>query len=97
MKKYLFFTLVSAIVLIYQQIYLNNIINKYQKINADLSKKIVFGMLKHKEIVNNKDLEIQALKLNNSTYTVLASEKTYEDGYVEGYHKAINDNTCPAN
>lgn len=92
------FTLVSALFLLVQQVYFQKQINIYVQQNAELKNKLYLGHIKHLAILRQKDTEI-AIEKNNmeerySTYTNIKSDN-YNEGYVSGYHAAIQQFNCP--
>lgn len=104
MRKYFIFTIISVGALFVQQMNLNKEIYKYQSENSSLKKKISFGINRHYELMKQKRIEKESLLskidlLSKSTdkkqYTNLIGNKSYQDGYVEGYHKALKDSVCP--
>lgn len=90
---FLSFTAITLAVMFAQSFYLKSIINNYKKENAVLIKKIQYGYKKHLEILKEKELEKNAAIAGiQYSYSVNKPSQEYKDAYVEGYHKAMEDN-----
>lgn len=102
MKKYIpfaCFTITSIFALFFQQQYNNFYISELIEKNQNLKQKIQIGHKKHLDLMKEKDLEKNAAIANiQYTYSIDANfnkSKDYKEGYVEGYHKAIEQSKCP--